>query len=146
MRRRIAKRASGGVPKKPLKKARWLLVGCARVRVQALIVPSFGTANGSRACPLLTWKPVTLPTAWQGSSGQDGSGSVAVWPRITVVRVTLAAPLSATWLASSARVQVSRPRTSQRPLRSPAVGTAADENLDMDLLLSLLDTASNTAA
>jgi hypothetical protein len=36
----IERRASGGVPKKPLKKERCLSVGWARVRVQALIVPS----------------------------------------------------------------------------------------------------------
>ena len=45
-RRRIARRASGGVPKKPLKKERWLLVGWARVSVQDLTLPSRGTRNG----------------------------------------------------------------------------------------------------
>ena len=78
IRRRIARRASGGVPKKPLKKLRWLLVGWARVSVQDLTLPSRETRKGSWAWPLLTWKPVTLPTAWQGSDGQDGSGVVAV--------------------------------------------------------------------
>jgi hypothetical protein len=34
MRRRIARRASGGEPKKPLKNERWLLVGWASERDQ----------------------------------------------------------------------------------------------------------------
>src|SRR5436305_9313711 len=131
-RRRIARRASGGVPKKPLKKERWLLVGCARVRVQALIVPSWGTRNGSCVCPLLTWKPVTLPTAWHGSSGQEGSGTVDVCPRITRVRGGLAASLWAARPTSRAREQARRPTTSQRAFRTPAVAKTADEDLDID--------------
>src|SRR5690348_16287014 len=107
MRRRIARRASGGVPKKPLKKERCLLVGCARVRVQDLIVPLWLTKKGERVWPLLTWKPVTLPTAWQGSPGQDGSGTVAVWPSTTWVLGTSAAPAPATKAARMAREQTS---------------------------------------
>src|ERR1700755_770170 len=92
MRRRIASRASGGVPKKPLKKLRWLLVGWARVRVHDLIEPSLLTRNGVWVWPLEIWKPVTLPTAWQGRFGQDGSGVEEVAPSVTVVCSTLAAP------------------------------------------------------
>jgi hypothetical protein len=95
---------------------------------------------------LLTWNPVTLPTAWQGSSGQEGSGSVEVWPRITVVCGTLAASLSATRLARSASEQASRPARSQLFLRNPAVDTPADEDLDMDAAPLVACTASNPAA
>src|ERR1044072_8267998 len=74
---RVERRAGGEVTKKPLKKARWRLVGWARVSVQALTRPSRGTRKGSCDWSVATWKPVTLPTAWQGSSGQEGSGTVA---------------------------------------------------------------------
>src|SRR6476659_9921420 len=138
MRRRIESRASGGVPKKPLKKARCLLVGWARVKVQAVILPPLGTLNGSLAWPLLSWKPVTLPTAWQGSSGQEGSGVVAVSPRTTVVRVVLAAPAPATRAMRTARQPAVSVATAMRPrLRAGLAAMGAPcEDLDMPLLLS----------
>src|SRR6188472_4238452 len=119
MRRRIARRASGGVPKKPLKKERWLLVGCERVSVQDLILPGLRTLKGSEPWPVLTWKPVTLPIAWQGDSGQEGSGTVAALPRTTVVLVGLAAPALAPSATRSAR-QPASPITSARRPRTPA--------------------------
>src|ERR1700742_5196494 len=108
MRRRIASRASGGVPKKPLKKRRWLPGGWARVSVHDLIVRLVWTRNGFWAWPLETWKPVTLPTAWQGWSGQDGSGVAAVWPSVTVVFSTSAPSATAT---SATRATTIAPRT-----------------------------------
>src|ERR1700759_4122374 len=106
MRRRIARRASGGVPKNPLKKVRWLLVGCARVSVHDLIVPSVLTRNGLLFWSVETWKPVTLPTAWQGMFGQDGSGVSDVAPSVTVVFSTPAAPAAA---ASAIRMRAAAP-------------------------------------
>ena len=119
-RRRIARRASGGVPKKPLKKLRWLLVGWARVSVQDLIVPSVWTRNGFWVWPLETWKPVTLPTAWQGRFGQDGSGVAEVAPSVTVVFSTAAAAATA---ASAIRATAAAPSAmaTRRPLREGAV-------------------------
>jgi hypothetical protein len=60
-----------------------------------LIVPSVLTRNGFWDCPLETWKPVTLPTAWQGRFGQDGSGVEDVAPSVTVVFSTPAAVATA---------------------------------------------------
>src|ERR1700744_3971534 len=108
MRRRIASRASGGGPKKPLKKVRWLPVGWARVSVHDLIVPFVWTRNGFWVWPLETWKPVTLPTACQGWSGHDGSGGAAVWPSVTVVVSTSAPSATAT---SATRATAIAPRT-----------------------------------
>src|ERR1700761_8936723 len=119
MRRRIASRASGGVPKKPLKKLRWLLVGWARVRVHDLIVPSVWTRKGFCAWPLETWKPVTLPTAWQGRSGQDGSGVLEVPPRVTVVVSTLPAVGAAAHAMAATRAPATRSAT-RRPRRVQA--------------------------
>src|ERR1700742_3952799 len=133
MRRRIASRASGGVPKNPLKKVRWLLVGCARVSVQDLIVPSVWTRNGFWVWPLETWKPVTLPTAWQGWLGQDGSGVAAVWPSVTVVFSTFAAPAPPANAATEARaIRATAPsaKATRRPLREGAV-KARREVLDI---------------
>src|ERR1700746_2328007 len=96
------------------------------------MVPSWGTRNGSCVWPLLTWKPVTLPTALQGLSGQEGSGSPAVWPRITVVCGTLAASLSADELTSGTSAATSRPASSSRLLPFAGVGKTAGENLDID--------------
>ena len=114
--RRIARRASGGVPKKPLKKLRWLLVGWARVSVQDLIVPSVLTRNGFWLWSVETWKPVTLPTAWQGRFGQDGSGVVEVAPSVTVVFSTSAARRATA--ASAIRARAAAP--SARATRAPA--------------------------
>src|ERR1044072_5942583 len=112
MRRRIERRACGGVPKKPLKKVRWRLVGWGRVSVQDLTRPAGGTRKGSCDWSVATWKPVTLPTAWQGSSGQEGSGTVAVLPRTTVARESVAAP------APAARTT----RVARQPARAAASG------------------------
>jgi hypothetical protein len=46
-----------------LKKLRCLLVGWARVSVQAFTLPSLRTRKGRLDWSVLTWKPVTLPTA-----------------------------------------------------------------------------------
>ena len=77
-RRRIARRASGGVPKKPLKKERWLLVGWARVSVQDLIVPSCGTRNGLTRLAVADLEAGDAADRLAGQPGQDGSGVVAV--------------------------------------------------------------------
>ena len=69
-----------------------MLVGCASVNVHDLTLPSRGTWNGRLVWSVLIWNPVTLPTAWQGDSGQEGSGVVLVWPRTTVVLELVAAP------------------------------------------------------
>ena len=137
-RRRIARRASGGVPKKPLKKERWLLVGCERVSVQDLILPSLRTLKGSDPWLVLTWKPVTLPIAWQGDSGQEGSGVVAVLPRTTVVFEVVAAPALAASATRSAR-QPASAISQRQPAATPAdpALTAPCEDLDMPMLLSL---------
>ncbi len=135
--RRIASRASGGVPKKPLKNERCLGVGWARVRVQALIVPSRGTENGRLAWLVLTWKPVTLPTAWQGESGQEGSGTVEVLPRTTVA-VPGAAALAAAKAPTATRAQRTAPNASRRPRRRPCPVGDACEDLDIQLLLSAM--------
>ncbi|MFP5388669.1 MAG: hypothetical protein ACLGG5_05140 [Thermoleophilia bacterium] len=108
-RRRIARRASGGVPKKPLKKERWLLVGCERVSVQDLILPSLRTRKGSEPWLVLTWKPVTLPIAWHGDSGQDGSGIVAVSPSTTVVWAVSLSPVAAPAVPAKTTRSISSP-------------------------------------
>src|ERR1044072_8677400 len=95
MRRRIERRARGGGPQQPLEQARRRVGGRARVSVQALTRPSRGTRKGSCDWSVATWKPVTLPTAWQGSSGQEGAGTGAVLPRTTVARESVAAPAPA---------------------------------------------------
>src|ERR1044072_6721929 len=100
---RVERRAGGEVTKKPLKKARWRLVGWARVSVQALTRPSRGTRKGSCDWSVATWKPVTLPAAWQGGAGQEGSGTVAVLPRTTVARESVAAPAPAARTTRGAR-------------------------------------------
>src|ERR1700710_1725709 len=143
MGRRIASRAWGGVPKKPLKKERCLLVGCARVRVQDLIVPLCMTRKGERAWPLLTWKQATGPAAWQGRVGQEGSGTVEVWPSTTWVLGTLPALAPVTRAVSIAREQISiaRPSADGRTPRGAPVAGTPGENLDIALLLSLSDTA-----
>src|SRR5664279_4389169 len=128
-------RASGGVPKKSLKKARCELVGWARVSVQALIVPSRGTWKGWLVWPLLAWKPVTLPTAWQGSPGQEGSGAEAVLPSTTVVFSTPAALEPATTQAAIAREHAASANPMRRTRRLVAPLTRFDAP-DM-LLLSL---------
>src|SRR6476619_7896539 len=84
--------ASGGRPKNPLKNARWRGVGTERVIVQPVISPFLGTRKGRLPSALWIWKPVTLPTARQGASGQDASGVCGVWPRMMVVRFSAAAP------------------------------------------------------
>src|ERR1700760_5105043 len=120
MRRGIPRRPAGGVPKKPLKKVRWLPVGWARVSVHDLIVPLVWTRNGFWVWPLETWKPVTLPTAWQGWSGQDGSGVAAVWPSVTVVFST-SAPLATATSATRATARTPRARVIREVL---GMGTA----------------------
>ena len=72
---RIAIRASGGGPKKSLKKARCLLLGSAREMLQAVISPLSVTRKGRFSLGVRAWKPVTLPIARQGSCGQEGGGS-----------------------------------------------------------------------
>ena len=96
--------------------------------------------------PLLTWKPVTLPTAWQGRSGQEGSGSDAVWPRITVVLPTFAVSLLAARPTRSVSAQASRPKIACRPLRVPAAASAACEILHINACSSLSGRCLNTAA
>src|ERR1044072_5473354 len=135
MRRRIERRACGGVPKKPLKKVRWRLVGWGRVSVQDLTRPAGGTRKGSCDWWVLTWKPVTLPTAWQGSSGQEGSGTVDVSPRTTVVRELVAAPAPAKSATSKARHPANDSAIVARPRRrSDSDPTVLSENLDMPML------------
>ena len=87
---------------------------------------------------MLTWKPVTLPIAWQGSSGQEGSGTVAVLPSTTVVFEVVAAPaLAPTRATRSARQPASADRQRQATAipADPAL-TAPCEDLDMPMLLS----------
>jgi hypothetical protein len=67
-----------------------------------------------------SWKPVTLPTAWHGRFGHDGSGIVGVAPRVTVVLSTWAAPaIEATAIAATAAAASAMP--TRRPLREIAV-------------------------
>ena len=112
------------------------MVGCARVRVQDLIVPSWGTMKGERVWPLLTWKPVTLPIAWQGRAGQDGSGTVEVWPRTTVVLGTLAALAPTARALKVAREPTANTRISQRPRPGASAAITPFKDLDIHMLLS----------
>ena len=87
---------------------------------------------------MLTWKPVTLPTAWQGDSGQEGSGTVAVLAeddgRLGGRRRAGACSDrdEEHEAAASAITSASRPRVPADPAL-----TAPCEDLDMPLLLSL---------
>ena len=114
-----------------------MLVGSARVSVQAFTLPSLRTRKGRPPWSVLTWKPVTLPTAWQGSSGQDGSGVVAVLPSTTVVRELVAAPAPVAIATRAARQAASPIATAIWPRAAIRSATPALwEDLDMPVLLS----------
>src|SRR5262249_24560762 len=81
---------------------------------------------------VLTWKPVTLPIAWQGDSGQDGSGVVAVLPSVTMTfawpatLVPAASPATTAANSKVATIAVRRPRRRADSALEPAC-----EDLDM---------------
>ena len=64
---------------------------------------------------MLTWKPVTLPIAWQGSSGHEGSGWAAVSPRYCGVQAQYAPP--------PPRYYDDTPRCMRSPSYNPRLGT-----------------------
>jgi hypothetical protein len=90
--------------------------------------------NGSDAWPLLTWNPVTLPIAWQGISGQEGSGTLEVLPSTIVVRELVAAPAPATRATRMARAPTAAAASPR--LTAGRVATASPDILDIPLLLS----------
>src|SRR4051812_33571280 len=138
--------ASGGRPKNPLKNARWRVVGKESVIVQPVISPSLGTRNGRLPSSLRIWKPVTLPTARQGDSGQDASGVCGVWPRTILVRLA-AAPAPGGLLISPAHTHTAAiAAAATRALRRSAIAAAPVLDFDIRKLLSKLTVPPSPAS
>src|SRR4051812_38540898 len=138
--------ASGGRPKNPLKNARWRVVGKESVIVQPVISPSLGTRNGRLPSALRIWKPVTLPTARQGDSGQDASGLCGVLPRMMVVRLA-AAPAPGGLLISPAHTHTAATAVAAaRAPRRSAIPAAPILDFDIRKLLSKLTVPPSPAS
>src|SRR6187455_1935566 len=103
---RTEMRAVGGPSKKSSKKSICFWLGRDILIDQATMAPLKGAAKGLLVRPIVLWKPVVLPIAWQ-ESGHEGTAGAAA-PRTTVLGAASAVPrLVTTTIAAAKRAAVS---------------------------------------